>query len=84
MPIGETIVEIGGRIVLEVVGAVIEPPTRWLGYHLVKYVFMLGQREPRRDGWVVFVVGFTAWIVIALAGYEAWGWWSSGERPRST
>lgn len=82
MPIGELIAEIGGRAILEFVGAVVEPPARWLGYHLVKYVFLLGQREVRHDGWVVFVVGLAAWIAIVLAGYEMWGRWPPDEGTR--
>lgn len=82
MPIVEMIAEVGGRIVFEFVGAVIEPPARWLGYPLVKYALLLGQRDVRRDGWIVFAVGFVAWIVILLAAYEVWGRWSPDERTR--
>jgi hypothetical protein len=58
---------------------VIEPPVRWLGHVLVRYVLLLGRRDHdvSRDGNLVFADGFVAWIALLLVGFEAGARWSS-------
>jgi hypothetical protein len=72
LSIGELAAETAFRAVLAIVEEIFGPPVRWVGYLLVKYVFLLGRRDVRSDHPVVVAVGFVACLVAVLAGYELW------------
>ncbi len=72
MPLADLIAEVAHRLFIEVIGAILEVPIRWLGYILIKYVFYLGQRDVDWESNAVLVVGIVGWLVIGIAAYILW------------
>lgn len=78
MPLADLVAEVAHRLFIEVIGAILEVPIRWLGYVLIKHVLYLGQREVDWESNAVLMVGIIAWLAIGIVGYMLWS--SSGSK----